>query len=294
VIGRTIFRPASRPPPSAVRSRPLRAARDARPAPAAAPPPAGGRRPPAPGGSDGRESPPSGDRGPRRCGRAEGGAAAPDACGASAARAGGATTLTWDANGSLTTLKGASGTTTFTWNARNQLTAIGGGGVTASFVYDGLGRREKKTVNGALTEFLFDGLNPVQETAGTPIVANLLTGPGVDEYFLRADAAGTRAFLTDALGSTVALTDATGALQTTYTYEPFGATTAAGPASSSSFQYTGRENDGTGLYYYRARYYHPGLARFLREDHLSEIGVSRYAYARNTRSMRLIQMDSAP
>jgi hypothetical protein len=26
----------------------------------------------------------------------------------------------------------------------------------------------------------------------------------------------------------------------------------------NEFRYTGREGDGTGLYYYRARYYHPG------------------------------------
>ncbi len=64
----------------------------------------------------------------------------------------------------------------------------------------------------------------------------------------------------------MALTDPAGGLQTQYTYEPFGATSATGPASSSPFQYTGRENDGTGLYYYRARYYHPELTRFISED----------------------------
>jgi RHS repeat-associated protein len=37
-------------------------------------------------------------------------------------------------------------------------------------------------------------------------------------------------------------------------------------ASTNSVQYTGRENDGTGLHYYRARYYHPRLQRFISED----------------------------
>jgi RHS repeat-associated protein len=31
-------------------------------------------------------------------------------------------------------------------------------------------------------------------------------------------------------------------------------------------QFTGRENDGTGLYYLRARYYNPLFGRFLSED----------------------------
>jgi len=48
---------------------------------------------------------------------------------------------------------------------------------------------------------------------------------------------------------------------------PFGATTATNPAFANPFQFTGRENDGlAGLYYYRARYYHPTLQRFLSED----------------------------
>ncbi len=118
---------------------------------------------------------------------------------------------------------------------------------------------------GATTGYLYSGLNAVQEqTAGGN--ANLLTGPGIDEYYTRTDAAGTRMLLSDTLGSTVALTDTAGTVETSYTYEPFGRTTSSGQASSNPFQYTGRENDGTGLYYYRARYYSPTFQRFLSED----------------------------
>jgi len=115
------------------------------------------------------------------------------------------------------------------------------------------------------TQFLYDILNPVQELSGASVVADLLTGLAIDEYFTRTDAAGASHFLTDALGATVALTDASGSPTTTYTYEPFGATAVIGP-DANPFQYTGRENDGTGLYYYRARYFHPGLQRFISED----------------------------
>jgi len=76
----------------------------------------------------------------------------------------------------------------------------------------------------------------------------------------------TSNFLTDALGSPVAVTDASGTAQTEYTYEPFGKTTVTGAANTNPFQYTGRENDGTSLYYYRARYYNPALQRFISED----------------------------
>ena len=95
-----------------------------------------------------------------------------------------------------------------------------------------------------------------QELSASTLVATLLTGLGVDEYLSRTDTAGTWNFLTDALGSTLALTDNVGTVQTQYTYEPFGQVTVASAPSTNPFQYTGREQDGTGLYYYRTRYYH--------------------------------------
>lgn len=44
-------------------------------------------------------------------------------------------------------------------------------------------------------------------------------------------------------------------------------------------QFTGRELDASGLYFYRARYYHPGMGRFILEDplHLNG-GLNFYAY----------------
>ena len=87
----------------------------------------------------------------------------------------------------------------------------------------------------------------------------------VDEVLLRTDASGTHAVLSDSIGSTVALANtATGAVETQYTYEPFGNASAAGPSSSNPYRFTGREDDGTGLLYYRARYYSPRLQRFLK------------------------------
>jgi RHS repeat-associated protein len=84
--------------------------------------------------------------------------------------------------------------------------------------------------------------------------------------------------------SILALTDGAGTTQTQYTYEPFGATTSSGATSSNAFQYTGRENDGTGLYYYRARYYSPGLQRFIAEDPIGFAGgdPNLHAYAFNS------------
>jgi RHS repeat-associated protein len=187
-------------------------------------------------------------------------------------------TLTYDLNGNLT----SDGTSVYTWDARNRLTAISGGNA-ASFQYDGRGRRTSKTVNAAQTGFLYDGLTPVQELNGSTVVANLRAGLGIDEYLTRTDMDGSRHFLSDALGSTVALSDDTGGLPTSYTYAPFGAPSLSGSVTANAFNYTGRENDGTGLHYYRARYYHPTLQRFISEDPLEfeANDLNLYAYVVN-------------
>lgn len=74
--------------------------------------------------------------------------------------------------------------------------------------------------------------------------------------------------MADALGSIVALTDSSKNISNTYAYEAFGTTSTTGATNKNCYEYTGRENDGTVLYYYRARYYHPALARFVSEDPL--------------------------
>ncbi len=190
----------------------------------------------------------------------------------------GSTTLTYDANGNLT----GDGVSTYTWDARNRLTSISGGSM-ASFNYDAFGRRIGKTINTVATNFLYDGTNTVQELTGSTPKANLLNGADVDSLIARSDAAGTTAPLKDALGSSLALVNSAGSLATTYTYEPFGKTTTSGTASGNSYQYTGRENDGAGLYYYRARYYNPSLQRFISEDPIGFAGgdVNLYSYVGN-------------
>ena len=190
------------------------------------------------------------------------------------------TAFTYDANGNLT----SDGLTSYTWDARDQLIALSGD-ASASFAYYSTGRRRSKTVSGTTTNFLYDGWNFLQEQAsgGTP-TANLLTGLGFDETFTRTDGIGTGSFLVDALGSALALADASGSVQTTYTYQPFGAATVAGTSSTNTQQFSSRENDGTGLYDYRARYYSPGLQRFVSEDPLDFHGGSTdlYTYVRNS------------
>lgn len=165
------------------------------------------------------------------------------------------------------------GTNAFSWNARNQVATLN----SVSLQYDAFGRR---TLNTAGKSFLYDGANAAQELFGSTVLANLQSG-GVDEVFTRADSAGSFTQLKDALGSTIALVNASGNVVTYYSYDPFGNTTLSGATNGNEFQYTGRENEGNGLYYYRARFYSPLLGRFISQDPLgfAGSGPNLYAYA---------------
>lgn len=190
----------------------------------------------------------------------------------------GGTSFSYDANGNLT----SDGVRNYTWNARNQLASVTGP-VSGSFAYDGVGRRRSKTIGLMTTQFLYDWLNNVQELSGGVPSANLFTGLDIDEYFARTGTAGVSNCLSDVLRSTVALANGAGAVQTHYTYEPFGAPTITGATSLNPFGFTGRDSDGTGLHYYRARYYDARLQRFISGDPLGFGGgdVNLFSYVNN-------------
>ncbi|MES2536132.1 MAG: RHS repeat-associated core domain-containing protein [Pseudomonadota bacterium] len=205
--------------------------------------------------------------------------------------------LTYDANGNLTqkqNLSAPGDTTTFQWDSRNRLTTLNAPGVLASFQYDVLGRRIGKTVNGQTTTYLYDGAQAIGEIQATPNNANSqdirinLTGLNLDEAIARytrtlSDNAipseQASIYLTDLLGSVIAQSRVDQTIGNRYGYSPYGEVVTEGNDSQNAVQYTARENDNTGLYYYRARYYDPVLKRFVSSDPIGLAGgINTYAY----------------
>lgn len=197
--------------------------------------------------------------------------------------------ITYDANGNMTAVTNFCGTTTYTWDVRNRLIGISGfdtqcSPLSASFKYDALGRRIEKIVNGRTIRYLYDGSDIFQEIENGTVTVNYIRTLNIDEPLARVESDGTvRYYQTDALGSVIALTDETGVTTTRYAYTAFGSVTISGEISDNPFQYTGRENDGTGLYYYRARYYSPELQRFISEDplRLKSGDINFFVYVKN-------------
>lgn len=200
-------------------------------------------------------------------------------------------TIQYDANGNMTNIVSGTVTNRLVWSARNQLTNMTGS-VSATFQYDGLGRRQLRTVAGTTENYLYDGLDIIQQlTNSGTVTVNYFRGLAIDEPWLRSEVFPGKhgntytnwTYLADALGSVVALTDANKAITTDYDYEPFGSATRSGSPTTSHYTFTGREDDGTGLMFYRARYYNPALNRFVSEDPIEYAGgdLVLYAYARS-------------
>jgi RHS repeat-associated protein len=188
-------------------------------------------------------------------------------------------TLNYDDNGNLAQKHGTvGGTTTYTWDSRNRLTRIASASVTATFRYDAMGRRIARTLNGSTTQYVYDGRQAIGEITNGQAVG-LLTGLRIDEVIARYTSAGARSYLTDALGSVVAQANDQQVVDNFYAYTPYGEAQSLGPDGGNAVQYTSRENDQTGLLFYRARYYDAVLKRFISEDPIGLLGgVNSYAY----------------
>ncbi|MBI3902774.1 MAG: RHS repeat-associated core domain-containing protein [Nitrosomonadales bacterium] len=202
--------------------------------------------------------------------------------------------MIYDANGSLTykceggvitqTATSCTGNTvtTLTYNALNQLTQVAKTGQpTQTYAYDDQNRRIKKAVGGATTNYLYNGADIHGEYSTWGNASAIYThGPNTDEPLIRIAANDTRYYHQDGIGSVVATTDASGNLNAAQLYDAWGNPYQTAQLNSiAQYGYTGREPDGTGLVYYRARYYDPMVGRFAQRDPIGlRGGLNRYAY----------------
>ena len=192
----------------------------------------------------------------------------------------GPTTFTWDANGRMT----GKGSATYSYDALDRLTQVVSGTTTVQFAYDGDGVRLGKTVDGVTTAYVQD------VGALLPVVLVETTGGQTTRYLYGnalialADAADVASYYhADGLGSTRALSNQAGQRTDGYYYDVFGAVRVQSGASAQPFTFTGEQGDGElGLVYLRARYYDPGVGRFVSRDALlglGALGANRYIYA---------------
>jgi len=190
----------------------------------------------------------------------------------------------YDANGNLTD----DGPTTFTYDIENRLVKAVAGSTTTNLVYDPLGRlfEVNQGSSATTTRFLNDGDAMVSEhNSGNAIVNRFVHGSNAaaDDplvWYLGSTMTIKRWLHADHLGSVVAVTNSSGGSPSINRYDEYGV-----PSSTNigRFQYTGQAWIGeVGLYYYKARFYSPGLGRFMQVDPVGyEGGINLYAYVGN-------------
>ena len=174
---------------------------------------------------------------------------------------------------------------TYTYVNDEHLKSASVSGTDYNLFYDALGRCVKRKVSavqgGSTTYFLYDGEKPILEFNQDGQLAKNVYGKGIDEILMRTDPSvnGGAAFYyqQDHEGSVTHLINAVGNKIEQYRYDVFGGPFVydgsgnprpGGTAYKNRFLFTGREYMSTfGLYEYRTRAYHPGLGRFMSEDH---------------------------
>ena len=156
----------------------------------------------------------------------------------------------------------------YEWNARDDLTRVLKNGVEqARFAYDPAGRRVEKVAGGVTTSYTYDGEDILREARGGTTL-KYVHGFGADEPLAIDHGAELSYLHSDALDSVVKATNPAGEVTLTREYDAWGGLQAG--VNQPGYAFTGREWDPeTGLYYYRARYYAPEIARFIAEDPLS-------------------------
>ena len=195
-------------------------------------------------------------------------------------------TLTYDNAGNLTHKSKTGFDQYYYWNSIGQLDSVVANGSAVHFGYDGQGRRVRKATTAHTLRYIYSGSHLVAEVDTGSLTAQKIYRyyPGVDRPMSVKQPAGTYYYLSG-IGTpgVTGLIDSTGVIRNRYRYSPWGTLEDSLEGVPNVLKFAAREYDPeTNLYYNRARYYDPQLARFLSEDPVGQSGgVNQYAYAGN-------------
>ena len=174
----------------------------------------------------------------------------------------------YDASGNMTDRTEASGDWDQPFNSENRMSSITDGTDTWDFTYDGDGNRVvQKNSDGTYSLFLAGGAYEVSvNSSGTTTGTRSYYALG-GQRALVDETGDLHYLLTDHLGSVAAVIDDTGNLESEQRYLPFGGERLTPSIGETDFSFTGQRGlNAFGLVDFKARFYSPGVGRFMSPD----------------------------
>jgi RHS repeat-associated protein len=182
----------------------------------------------------------------------------------------------YDAVGNLIEKYDKAGITIFEYDCDNQLKSVTKDNFKTEFKYDAFGRRISKKHGTKLIEFSWDG--------------DVLLGENDTEYLhegfvplARIKDSQIQTYLTDYLGTPKELTDSNGKVVWQGDYDEYGRAEVTVNNSEQNIRFQGQyEDDETGLFYNRFRYYDADSGRYINQDPVRLLGGENfYKYCQN-------------
>ncbi|MEO7329300.1 MAG: RHS repeat-associated core domain-containing protein [Minicystis sp.] len=169
----------------------------------------------------------------------------------------------------------------YAWDHAGQLEAVTRpDGEQVAFAYDALGRRVRKTFAGKTTTFVWDGDDLVHEIAEAAEPVTWVFEPGTFAPLAKIEGKERYSIVTDHLGAPEALLDEAGELAWKAQLDVYGAARADVMKTRCPWRWPGQyEDEETGLYYNRFRYYDPEASRYVSQDPIGlKGGLELYGY----------------
>ena len=203
------------------------------------------------------------------------------------------TTYAYDANGNVIEKRFGDGRScTYRWSEAGRLLGVTTAeGTDVAFSYDALGRRVEKRVGDRATRWLWDGNVPVHEwreggsAEEEDELITWLFEPArftpVGKIVQRAGKARAYSIVSDYLGTPTEMVDEAGRVAWKAQLDIYGiAQVAAGAPADCPWRWPGQyQDEETGLYYNRFRYYDANRGRYLSQDPIRLAGgLGLYAY----------------
>jgi RHS repeat-associated protein len=215
----------------------------------------------------------------------------------------------YDEEGQLVSKSSSGGQWLYRWSGNGMLKSVmRPDGREVSFEYDGLGRRTAKIFNNRITRWVWDGNRPLHEwnyalearpktivdefgdvTQDNPEPLDGMISWLFDEGTFRPAAklqeGVVQSIITDYLGTPVEMYDAEGRQTWSVEYDIYGKIRKQilGKFAECPFRYQGQyEDEETGLYYNRFRYYDSSSGTYLSQDPIGlSGGMAFYGYVRD-------------